>query len=231
MGAGSEEFLTNLGDESRVLLLGGLAVIAHGLSRTTEDADVWLDSMLPVDDWITSLQTCLPNNEGIFFWDLLRKREVRSEGLAPVVEELGVLRIGGLDRYVDVFRKPNELEVGDFEAAWEVSEPHVGKLRLLDETFLIVSKENSGRDRDRADISFLETKLRDRYRKQLSMCGAHEAEGLFSRYLDHVTCSAALTNPDPAVQKLGLDGLRELAAGGNPFAIDALKKMPPDVSG
>lgn len=49
MGAGSEEFLTRLGDRSRVLLLGGLAVIAHGLSRTTEDADVWLDSMLPLE--------------------------------------------------------------------------------------------------------------------------------------------------------------------------------------
>jgi len=224
MGTGSEEFLTRLGDRSRVLLLGGLAVIAHGLSRTTEDADVWLDSMLPLEVWMDVLQECLAEEEEFYFWDLLRKGRVTKEQLPSVIQDLGVVRIGGLDRYVDVFYKPNELETDDFEAAWEASESHIGKLRLLDETFLIVTKENSGRDRDRIDIGFLESKLRERYHERLIVCPREEAVALFSRYLDHTTCQAALTNPDPAVQELGLAGLRELAEGGNPFAIEALKK-------
>lgn len=89
---------------------------------------------------------------------------------------------------------------------------------------MIVTKENSGRERDRIDIGFLESKLRERYHERLSVCPLEEAVGLFSRYLDHTTCQAALANPDPAVQALGLSGLRELAEGGNPFAIEALKK-------
>jgi hypothetical protein len=57
------------------------------------------------------------------------------------------------------------------------------------------------------------------------MCDAEEAAGLFSRYIDHATCEAALANPNPAVREIGLAGLRELAADGNPFAIAALKKL------
>ena len=223
MGAESEKFLTQLSEKNRVLLLGGLAIIAHGLSRTTEDADVWLDSTLPLNDWLKSLAEDLPV-EG-YYWDLLNRQRVAGTAVGEVIQGLGVVRIGGLDRYVDVFRKPNELTEEDFEAAWKISRPHLGKIRLLDETFLIVTKENSERQRDRTDISFLESKLRTEMSGRLAVCNAQEAVALFDRYIDHVTCEAALTNPDPEVKELGLSGLRELAADGNPFALAALKKM------
>jgi hypothetical protein len=225
MGSSSEEVINCLGENSRLLLLGGLAVIAHGFSRTTEDADVWLDSTQPMDRWIDVLQECLPRGEEIYFWDLPRRVRVGADELPAVVEELGVIRIGGLDRHVDVFRRPNELETEDFDEAWEGSIPHLGRIRLLDEAFLIATKENSERDRDRIDIGFLEHKIRERYSQRLSLCDAREASALFSRYLDHATCEAALENPDAAVRALGLAGLRELAEGGNPFAVAALRKM------
>jgi hypothetical protein len=223
MGTSSEEFLSRLSEQSRVLLLGGLAVIAHGMSRTTEDADVWMDSMLPLKVWLKLLEKNLP--DGSYCWDLLHRRQISGEALVAAIEDLGVVRIGGLDRYVDVFRRPNELAEEDFAAAWEASRPHVGRFRLLDETFLIVTKENSERERDRIDISFLESKLRERYAARLAVCDAEEASGLFARYVDHATCQAALGNSDPAVREIGLAGLRELAADGNPFAIAALKKL------
>ncbi len=40
MGTESDDFSDALSEHSRVLLLGGLAIIAHGLSRPTEDADI-----------------------------------------------------------------------------------------------------------------------------------------------------------------------------------------------
>jgi hypothetical protein len=36
-----QAFVNRLAAESRVVVLGGLAVIAHGLSRHTQDVDVW----------------------------------------------------------------------------------------------------------------------------------------------------------------------------------------------
>lgn len=38
-----EEVVTQLASQDRVVMLGGLAVIAHRLSRPTKGTDVWLD--------------------------------------------------------------------------------------------------------------------------------------------------------------------------------------------
>ena len=43
----------------RVLLLGGLAVIAHGHSRHTKDADVWLDPMASPNVWLAALRSAM----------------------------------------------------------------------------------------------------------------------------------------------------------------------------
>jgi hypothetical protein len=225
MGSTSEDFLNALSASHRVLLLGGLAVIAHGMSRTTKDADVWLDSTLPLEEWIAAIERNLPKARKIYLFDLFRKEEISFAQAPVVVEELGVLRVGGLDRPVDIFRRPNELEIEEFDLAWEVSRPHILNLRLLDATLLIVTKASSERDRDREDIAFLEEKVRREWSAILAVCPLAEATALFSRYLDHATAEAALQNPDPAVRALGLEGLRELAEGGNPFAIAALKRL------
>jgi hypothetical protein len=92
-----EQFIEQLAIRARVLMIGGLAVIAHGLSRATKDADIWLE---PLDN---------------------------------------------------------------------------------------------------------------------------EALTIFERYADHITCGAALQNPDLSVRELGLNLLKEWAEKGDPFAVEVLK--------
>ncbi len=223
MGTTSDQFVEALSERGRVLLIGGLAIIAHGLSRPTEDADLWLDSMLPMEDWISLLKAGAAEEPESYFWDLSRRERVADP--RRTIEEIGVIRIGGLDRYVDVFRRPNELAEEDFDAAWEISPVHVGKIRLLDESFLIATKLDTGRESDLQDVYYLEVHLRTKLAPRLAICPLAEAEEAFARYADHATCLAALKNPDPAVRALGLSVLRELAASNNPFAIEALKAI------
>ena len=46
-----EKFLESLTENFRIILLGGLAVVAHGLPRTTKDADIWLEPV-EFEQWI-----------------------------------------------------------------------------------------------------------------------------------------------------------------------------------
>ena len=39
----TDRFIRQLAQAHRVLTLGGVAVIAHGLDRNTHDGDIWLD--------------------------------------------------------------------------------------------------------------------------------------------------------------------------------------------
>ncbi len=50
MGTTTGEFITALAADHRVLVIGGLAVIAHGFNRPTQDADVWL-TFTVTDKW------------------------------------------------------------------------------------------------------------------------------------------------------------------------------------
>ena len=50
-----DAFIRRLTGGHRVLLLGGLAVIAHGLARATKDADVWLDPLASAELWACAL--------------------------------------------------------------------------------------------------------------------------------------------------------------------------------
>ncbi len=46
MGTKAGEFIVALTERHDVIVIGGLAVIAHGFNRPTKDADIWLD---PID--------------------------------------------------------------------------------------------------------------------------------------------------------------------------------------
>ena len=46
MDTPTDQFIRKLTQRHRVVVLGGLAVIAHGLSRSTYDGDIWLDPMI-----------------------------------------------------------------------------------------------------------------------------------------------------------------------------------------
>jgi hypothetical protein len=219
----TSQIVESLAEDRRVLVLGGLAVIAHGLSRTTEDVDIWLEPLKDVAMWCHGVRTAIAPYDGVYFFDVSQHRKIDPDRLEETVVAVGMVRVGGLDRYLDIFYQPNQLDIEDFETAWNFAMLGLGKARVMDESFLIATKTDTGRTSDHHDVSFLEKKLRREISFQLKICSPAEAERHFSRYLDHATCQAALTNPDAAVQRLGVIGLCELAKDGNPFAIEALK--------
>lgn len=124
-----------------MLLIGGLAVIAHGLSRPTKDADVWLER---------------------------------------------------------------------FDSAEQCD--------------LMLTKFDTGRDQDLADITFLEQQVRSSLGSQLETAAPAEARALLDRYADHAVLARALRNPHEEVRAMALALVREFAEGGDPFAIDILRE-------
>ena len=221
----SAQIIEALAARYRVLVLGGMAVIAHGLSRTTEDSDIWLDPMESVTIWCGELRAALRPFAGTNLVDVARHAPITAGELEETIGRTGMVRVSGTDRDLDIFHQPNQLELEDFETAWEFSELALGSARVMDESFLIATKLDTGRASDQDDVSFLEKKLRMDMSDRLASCDVNEAARMFSRYLDHAVCEVALTNPNPDVQAMGKTGLSELAEGGNPFAIAALKKL------
>lgn len=51
MGTKTGEFIAALTGRHDVIVIGGLAVIAHGFNRPTKDADIWLDPMESSAAW------------------------------------------------------------------------------------------------------------------------------------------------------------------------------------
>lgn len=47
--------IAHLASKQRVVMLGGLAIVSHGLARPTFDADIWLDPLLTLEDWCTAV--------------------------------------------------------------------------------------------------------------------------------------------------------------------------------
>ncbi len=225
MQGGAAQIIEALASSHRVLVLGGMAVIAHGLPRTTVDADIWLEPMGSIGEWCDVIRDAAEPHANRYFFDVSRHCKVEADGLEQTIDDTGMVRIGGIDRYLDVFYQPNQLDLEDFDAAWGFATLALGNARVMDESFLIATKTDTGRTSDQDDVSFLEKKLRNDMASRLIACDATEASELFARYLDHATCEAALKNPNAAVRELGLAGLRELTEGGNPFAIAALHQM------
>ncbi len=48
-------FIRELAARHRVILLGGMAMIAHGLTRQTEDFDIWLEPFSGAQEWAAML--------------------------------------------------------------------------------------------------------------------------------------------------------------------------------
>lgn len=222
-----QDFIRALAARRRVLVLGGHAVIHHGLSRETKDADVWLEPGSDAGVWAGLLaEICADFPEG-YLWDLAARERVAPEHLPALIEDLGVVRVGGLNLPLDIFRRPNNLNEADFDAAWHEARTLIDEkgLRVMDDVDLIVTKENTPREGDRQDITFLEGRIRGRLAPLLAQCPPEQARAIFARYADHVTCEAALKNPHPEVRALALETLREFAAAQNPFAREILQSL------
>jgi hypothetical protein len=115
-------FLRTLTSRHRVLLLGGLAVIAHGLSRATKDADVWLDPLPSPEVWAVAVQRLVNETPGCSLATLPGWRILESlPELSEAAEDVGMVRVLGLECPLDIFRRPNELEVEAFDAIWSRS--------------------------------------------------------------------------------------------------------------
>lgn len=216
------ELTRYLSSTHRVVVLGGLAVISHGLSRVTHDAGCWLDPTISIEAW------CEAVNELLAKWTRLRLvsignwSEMPPADLAGYIEGFGVVRVLGATQPFDIFRCPNEMEVSGFEEVWERATPQADGTRLPDVVDLLVTKQDTGRPKDTYDIQFLEGKAEEMYLERLPKAGGGEALKMIGRFLNPKIAAAAAGHSDPVVREAGLNFLRELADEGDPFARDLL---------
>lgn len=218
MGTPAGALITTLAARHRVMVIGGLAVIAHGFNRPTMDADLWLDPMDSPDAWATALSRACEGFPGLTFHAPPDWRPIRASEIARVADEIGMIRVQGLDCPVDVFRRPNEFAEAGFDEVYERGMAHADGTRLPDPLDLIITKLDTGRAKDLDDSRHLEHVIRSRYGKLLPTASLDEVKALFERFLDWEVCRMALENPAPAVRDHALACLRELAAEGDPFS-------------
>ena len=215
----------SLAADHRVLTLDGLAVLAHGHTRPTYDADIWLDPTLPPEEWAGCLRVWMGGHPSLGAVEIGSWRTIDPCDLKEVIERDGVLRIMGAKQPLDIFRRPNELPVEEFDAVWERATPLEDGTRVPCTVDLLMTKQMTGRDKDMLDIQFLENKAEQEYLRELPVADLARATFLLSRFLTPKVAEAAARHAIPAVRELGLRYLRELAADGDPFAVDLLKEM------
>ena len=212
------------------MLLGGAAVILHGLSRGTKDFDIWLDPNPDPDTWAQPIGHLVAQNSSLHLlrvapqphlWD-----PVALEQLPVVAWEDRLIRIGGTDRPIDVFYIPNELEVSDFDSVWQRATPMEYGIRLMEEIDLIVTKQLTDRPNDRIDIRFLEDKIEANYRTKLRSCPVEEATQMLARFATPGIAAFAFQEAvDPSVRSLGWKILNELKVAGDPFADELVREL------
>ena len=224
MGYRVDDFLAALSAKHRLLLLGGMAVVRHGLTRYTKDVDVWLDPMTSCEEWASCLVVIMLDFPGVQITRLFPPQPIDPSALSEAIAQDRVIRITGFEMPLDIFREPNELEHIAFDTAFARSEDFQGNLRLMALAELITSKLNTGRAHDREDLAYLESVLEERTTAEMKSCNAERAAELISIFVDHAVLEAALVNPDPAVQELGRAYLRQFAEEGDPFALETWTK-------
>ena len=167
----AEAFTHALAARHRVVLLGGMAIISHGLNRKTKDVDIWLEPLPAAAEWAAVLNECLSSFSEVYPWSLAERRVLMPDEVAEEIEDAGLVRVGGFDRDIDVFRRPNELGIESFEEVWERSVKVLeGGIRLPDPLDLHISKANTGREHDWKDQLFLESLVKARFKERLPVC-------------------------------------------------------------
>jgi hypothetical protein len=219
MAASSDDFIRSLTGEHRVVLLGGLAIIAHGFSRSTYDGDIWLDPMEDEHQWAQALTDHLLRVEGLTLHRLPDWAEISPENLPKTILETRMVRILGLQCPLDVFREPNELPTHDFDDVYSRGHRAQDGTVLPAPLDLIQSKWDTGREKDQQDILFLESLVRADYKQRLPTATLAEATSLLARYSEWQVLQAALENPLAEVRALASQHLREFANAGDPFSL------------
>ncbi|MGL5020340.1 MAG: hypothetical protein ACRDBP_19545 [Luteolibacter sp.] len=135
-----------------------------------------------------------------------------------------VIRVMGLDRPLDIFRDPNELEISEFGDVWNRATQLDDGTRVPDVIDLLVTKQATGRDKDMQDIAFLEAKAEREYLAKLPTASAEEAADMLARFLTPKVAEAGLHHSEESVRHLSLGYLKELAEEGDPFAREILRQ-------
>jgi hypothetical protein len=225
----AHEVVTRLARSNRVIVLGGIAVILHGMSRHTKDIDIWLDPLDNEQLWSGALQQVLEAGDltaARVANDAGRFTPVPVNAIAEAVARDRFIRVLGADRPIDVFRVPNHLAVQDFDEVWERSKELPDGTRLIDEIDLVVTKMETGRPHDEADIRFLQEKIERAYEERLRACSPNEAAAVFERFpMPDIAAFAATEAADPKVRQLGFDLLDNLSAAGDPYAIQLREEV------
>jgi hypothetical protein len=218
------ELTRELAARHRVLMLGGLAVISHGHSRPTYDADIWLDPTLSRNDWAKAVIETLSGYPELRYLAIGSWSEIPPASLAELIQRDGVVRVMGASQPLDIFRDPNELEISEFDDVWNRATTLDDGTRVPDAIDLLVTKQATGRDKDMQDIAFLEAKAERDYLAKLPVASAEEAAFMLARFLTPKVAEAGLRHPEESVRHLSLGYLKELAEEGDPFARDILEK-------
>lgn len=213
-----QHFIDELSRRHRVVMLGGLAVIAHGLSRQTKDADIWLEPMESAALWASAIEAVCGKFPGTTIHRLPGWVEVKGASVAEAADETGVVRIRGLNWPLDIFRRPNEFDEEVFDRVAARARRAGDGTLLPDPLDLIRSKLNTERDQDIRDIQFLESVIREDYQRRLPLVDFAEAEEMLGRYSEWQVLQAAMMNPSEEVKALAMEHLREFAAAGDPFS-------------
>jgi hypothetical protein len=213
-----QSFIHELALHHRVVILGGVAVIAHGYTRHTHDADVWLDPLSSAQKWAEVIESTCQKVTGTTIHRLPGWVEVSGKELAFAADETGMLRILGLSCPLNIFRKPNEIELEEFDAVVSRGSLNGDGPYLPDPIDLIQSKLETGRQKDLYDIQHLESVVRANYQRRLPIASLEEVQALLGRFSDWQVLQMALENPSLGVQELARTHLREFAAAGDPFS-------------
>lgn len=218
MAATVQHFIDQLTPKHRVVIIGGVAVIGHGLSRHTKDADVWLEPMPSAVEWAKAVEEVSKQIAGTSIHRLPGWVEVSGDEIVQAVEETGMIRVHGLEEPLDLFRKPNEFKEENFDEVAARSTVNKDKTLLPDPLDLAQSKADTGREKDFQDILFLESVVRADYKARLPTASPDEAKALLTRYSEWQVLKAALENPRDEVQALARQQLKEFADAGDPFS-------------
>jgi hypothetical protein len=208
------------------VVIGGLAVIAHGRNRSTKDADIWLEPFTSAEEWSENVILFCEQFQDLTLHGLPGWKLLNRQSIAEFVEQTGMIRINGLNYPLDIFRRPNEFEADDFDAVCKRATRTEDGTYLPDPLDLVVTKLNTGRQQDEEDSQFLESLVRKHYAEVLPTASIGEVKALFARYLDWQVCEHALKNPSQEVKDYTLQSLQEMADEGDPFSQAILKNRP-----
>jgi len=214
--------LAELSETHRVVLIGGLAVIAHGLSRSTKDAAAWLDPLRTPEEWSAVVSALLEKHPQLTLQQIGTWSPFPSTDLATRIADDRVIRIVGADRPLDLFREPHMIPIEDFDEVWDHATEIKDGIRLPSDIHLLLTKEDTGRPHDLLDIDFLQRKAEDRLITQVQTSSSEALQSIFDQFLTLRIAEAALENPHPDCQALGIKHLKELAQAGDPFAQQTL---------